>query len=262
VRRRPDIANDPATEQDRPERARRAAMPWVTVAAGAGAVTLVVAVAGMVGAATGGGTAVVVEGVTVDGSAGAENGLPDVTPRPGTPRPQVTRVPPPEVAEQDTATGTTTPVRPPSASAPAAPSGPPAAAAPEPEPAPSTPSPAPSPTTPAPTTEPSQESVTWVQERLRAHGATLEVTGTMDDATVAALRAFQRAHDLVGDGAVTVATTQALAASPEPVEDGSPGGTTPPEPSPRPTTDRPTTTAPGATSSDLDVVAPTLDPTS
>ena len=31
---------------------RRAATPWVTVAAGAGAVTLVVAVAGMVGAAT------------------------------------------------------------------------------------------------------------------------------------------------------------------------------------------------------------------
>lgn len=249
MRRRPGTADEPVAEQARAGLPHRAAMPWVTVAAGAGAVTLVLAAAGMVGAATGGGEAVVVEGVTADGSSGVESGLPDVTPRPDTPRPEVTRVPPPDDADSGT-----TPSRPPASSAPVAPTGPPTTTAPETAPDPTTtPSPttpAPSPTTPAPTTDPEQESVSWVQERLRAHGATIEVTGTLDDATVAALRAFQQAHGLTADGSVTAATAEALAVAPGSGDDGSAGGTTPAEPTPTPSTDRPSTGTPGSTTGD------------
>ncbi|MFE6234566.1 peptidoglycan-binding protein [Cellulosimicrobium sp. NPDC057862] len=244
---------------------RRAATPWVTVAAGAGAVTLVVAVAGMVGAATGGGEALVV-GASADGGTTVEDGVPAVTPRPDVPRPEVTRIPPPAAdpadgagpattqAPRPSAGGTDTPL----ASADPAPTTEPSAAA------PSGTAPEPAPTTPAPTTEPDAASVSWVQERLRVHGADVAVTGTLDEATRAALRAFQEANGLPGDGAVTAATAEALAAAPEGggEESTDPGGTTPTEPAPPSPTDRPSGAVPGPTPSTGDQAEATLAPAS
>ena len=90
MRRRHDRSGPAERDRTAPLQrpARRTATPWVTVAAGAGAVTLVVAVAGMVGAATGGGEAVVVGGVSAEGGANGEDTVPAVTPRPDTPRPE------------------------------------------------------------------------------------------------------------------------------------------------------------------------------
>jgi hypothetical protein len=233
---------------------RRAATPWVTVAAGAGAVTLVVAVAGMVGAATGGGEAVVV-GASADGGTAVEDGVPAVTPRPDAPRPEVTRIPPPDHTHDpaDGADPATTPVPRRSAGGTDAPP-PSAAPAPttEPSAAPSGTAPEPAPTTPAPTTQPDEASVSWVQERLRVHGADVAVTGTLDEATRAALRAFQEANGLPGDGAVTAATAEALAAAPEGGDEEStdPGGTAPTEPAPPSSTDRPSGTVPGPSTGD------------
>ncbi|UKJ63561.1 peptidoglycan-binding protein [Cellulosimicrobium cellulans] len=247
---------------------RRAATPWVTVAAGAGAVTLVVAVAGMVGAATGGGEAVVV-GVSAGAGNAVEDGVPVVTPRPDAPRPEVTRIPPPDHTHDpaDGADPASTPAPRPSAGGTDAPP-PSAEPAPTTEPpaAPSGTAPEPAPTTPAPTTEPDEASVTWVQERLRVHGADVAVTGTLDEATRAALRAFQEANGLPGDGAgaVTAATAEALAAAPEGggEESTDPGGTAPTEPAPPSSTDRPSGTVPGPTPSTADQVEATLAPVS
>lgn len=243
--------------------ARRAATPWVTVAAGAGAVTLVVAVAGMVGAATGGGEAVVV-GASADGGTAVEDGVPAVTPRPDAPRPEVTRIPPPAADPADGAGPATTPAprpsaggtdTPPASADPAQTTEPSAAA-------PSGTAPEPAPTTTAPTTEPDEASVSWVQERLRVHGADVAVTGTPDEATRAALRAFQEANGLPGDGAVTRATAEALAAAPEGDDEEStdPGGTAPTEPAPP--SDRPSGTVPGPTPSTGDQAEATLAPAS
>lgn len=246
---------------------RRAATPWVTVAAGAGAVTLVVAVAGMVGAATGGGEAVVV-GASADGGTAVEDGVPAVTPRPDAPRPEVTRIPPPDHTHDraDGADPATTPAPRPSAGGTDAP---PSSADPapttEPSAAPSGTPPEPAPTTPAPTTEPDEAAVSWVQERLRVHGADVAVTGTLDEATRAALRAFQEAHGLPGDGgAVTAATAEALAAALEGGDEEStdPGGTDPTEPAPPSSTDRPSGTVPGPTPSTGDQAGATLAPAS
>uniref|UniRef100_UPI00259AA889 hypothetical protein n=1 Tax=uncultured Cellulosimicrobium sp. TaxID=307826 RepID=UPI00259AA889 len=78
MRRRHDRSGPAERDRTAPLQrpARRTATPWVTVAAGAGAVTLVVAVAGMVGAATGGGEAVVVGGVSAEGGANGEDTVP------------------------------------------------------------------------------------------------------------------------------------------------------------------------------------------
>ncbi len=252
MRRRHDSSGTPEGRSVAPPpAAHRTATPWVTVAAGAGAVTLVVAVAGMVGAATGGGEAVVV-GASADAGTAVEDGVPAVTPRPDASRPEVTRIPPPDHAH-DPAEGTDAGAAP----APRPSSGgtgtPPASAGPgaepttSPSPTPGTTAPEPAPTTPAPTADPA--SVSWVQERLRVHGADIEVTGTMDDATGAALRAFQQAHGLPGDGTVTAATAEALAAAPsdEDEEPTDPGGAAPTEPAPPSPTDTPSATVPGAT---------------
>ncbi|QJW37969.1 peptidoglycan-binding domain-containing protein [Cellulosimicrobium protaetiae] len=256
MRRRHDRTDAPASDVPAPlpRAGSRAATPWVTVAAGAGAVTLVVAVAGMVGAATGVGESVVV-GVSADGGALVEDGVPAVTPRPEAPRPEVTRIPPPDRAgATDDPAGTDPEPEPPTGTGgepPASASGPdPAPTTTEPATAPTTPAPAVTPAEPAPTSDPDPASVTWVQERLRVHGADVEVTGTLDDATVAALRAFQQAHGLAGDGAVTAATAEALAAAPGTGSEEStdPGGTSPAEPTPTPSTDRPSTVAPGQSS--------------
>ncbi|MDF9875303.1 peptidoglycan-binding domain-containing protein [Cellulosimicrobium cellulans] len=245
---------------------RRAATPWVTVAAGAGAVTLVVAVAGMVGAATGGGEAVFV-GASADGGNAVEDGVPVVTPRPDTPHPQVTRIPPPTDPDPgDGADPVTTPAPRPSSGGTDAP---PSVADPvpttEPSAAPSGTAPEPAPTSPAPTPEPDEASVSWVQERLRVHGADVAVTGTLDEATRAALRAFQEANGLPADGAVTAATAEALAAAPEgggDEESTDPGGTAPTEPAPPSSTDRPSGTVPGPTPSTGDQAEATLAPAS
>ena len=252
MRRRHDSSGTPDGGRVTPPRdAHRAATPWVTVAAGAGAVTLVVAVAGMVGAATGGGEAVVV-GASADAGNAVEDGVPAVTPRPDAPRPEVTRIPPPDHAHDpaDGADPATTPAPRPS---PGGTGTPPTVADPGPAPttepsaAPGTAAPEPTPTTPAPTADPA--SVTWVQERLRVHGADVAVTGTLDDATRAALRAFQQAHGLPGDGAVTAATAEALAAAPAGGGEAptDPGGTAPTEPAPPSPTDKPSAGVPGAT---------------
>jgi hypothetical protein len=264
VRRRSDPLAEPT---DRPTTGRsraattghRSSLPWVSVVAGAGAVTLVVAVAGMVGAVTGGGEAVVVSGNATEGLAETESGVPSVTPRRDEPRPTVTRIPPPgttaDGTEDDRATdeadggGAAAPVPGPAA-APSVPSAPPTVApAPAAPSSPTTPAPDPSPTD-EPTDDTDEESVTWVQERLLAHGATVDVTGVLDEATVAALRAFQESHGLTVTGSVTAETGAALAAAPgsggeESGED--PGGTVPVEPTPSPTPDQPSV-APGSTS--------------
>jgi peptidoglycan hydrolase-like protein with peptidoglycan-binding domain len=238
----------------------RAATPWVSVAAGAGAVTLVVAVAGMVGAATGGGEAVVV-GASADGGTTVEDGVPAVTPRPDEPHPEVTRIPPP--APTDPADGTdpaTTPAPRPSSGGTDTP---PSAAGPAPTTQPSA-APEPAPTTPAPAAEPDTASVSWVQERLRAHGADVEVTGALDEATRDALRAFQEANGLPVDGAVSAATAEALAAAPEGGDEEStdPGGTAPTAPAPPSSTDRPSGAVPGPTPSTGEQAEATLAPAS
>lgn len=267
MRRRHDRSGPAERDRTAPLQrpARRTATPWVTVAAGAGAVTLVVAVAGMVGAATGGGEAVVVGGVSAEGGANGEDTVPAVTPRPDTPRPEVTRIPPPDAADGTSDDARPAPSPRPSASgqgeqaAPGAPSPTtepaPAPTASEPTPAPTEPAP-----TPSPTTDPGTGSVSWVQERLRVHGADVAVTGTMDDATRTALRSFQKAHGLTPDGTVTAATAEALRAAPPDAEDPTgPGPTPPAEPAPTPSTDRPSVAVPGPSSS-ADEPAPTLAP--
>ncbi|KON74824.1 hypothetical protein M768_02495 [Cellulosimicrobium cellulans F16] len=268
MRRRHGLTGSPEDGRVAPTTSveRRAATPWVTVAAGAGAVTLVVAVAGMVGAATGGGEAVVV-GASADGGTAVEDGVPAVTPRPDAPRPEVTRIPPPDQTHDpaDGADPATTPAPRPSVDETDAP---PSSADPapttEPSAAPSGTAPEPAPTTPAPTTELDAASVSWVQERLRVHGADVAVTGTLDEATRAALRAFQEANGLPGDGAVTAATAEALAAAPDggDEESADPGGTAPTEPAPPSATDRPSGTVPGPTPSTEDEAEATLAPTS
>ncbi|MFF2269211.1 peptidoglycan-binding protein [Cellulosimicrobium cellulans] len=268
MRRRHGSTGSPEDDRVAPTRSveRRATTPWVTVAAGAGAVTLVVAVAGMVGAATGGGEALVV-GASADGGTAVEDGVPAVTPRPDVPRPEVTRIPPPDHTHDPADGGdpATTPAPRPSAEGPdAPPSSADAAPTTEPSAAPSGTAPQPTPTTPAPTTEPDAASVSWVQERLRVHGADVAVTGTLDEATRAALRAFQEANGLPGDGAVTAATAEALADAPESGDEEStdPGGTAPTEPAPPSSTDRPSGAVPGPTPSTGDQAEATLAPAS
>lgn|GEM_PF-1636708 len=217
-------------------RASRAALPWGAVVAGAGAVTLVVAAAGMVGAATGGSPSVVVPGSAAEGWDDVPT--PDVVPGPDEPRPVVTRIPPPEPQEEP--------------GGPAAAPTPPADGADDPATASPTTDPDPEPSgtaTSTPTAEPSgtpttsdstedpdaSADATWVQERLRVHGATVEVTGTMDDATVAAVRAFQAAQGLTVDGRVGEATRTALAADPEEPDEEGTGPTDPPTPTAPPT---------------------------
>ena len=84
----------------------RSSLPWVSVASGAVAVTLVVAAAGMVGAATGG-AETVVSGTTAEGLSETESGVPVVTPRQDGPRPTVTRLPPPGTTTDRSASTTT-----------------------------------------------------------------------------------------------------------------------------------------------------------
>jgi hypothetical protein len=223
-------------------------------------VTLVVAVAGMVGAATGGGEAVVVTGSTAEGLAETETGVPAVTPRQDAPRPTVTRIPAPGTTTDrperdettDEADGGAAAAPAPGPSAPSAPSAPGTAA-----PAPST-----SPTTPVPdpTQAPTGDAdATWVQERLVVHGATVDVTGVLDDSTVAALRAFQEAHGLAVTGSVTAEVAAALAAAPDGDGEESgegPGGPAEPTPTTPPTPDQPSV-APGSTGT----TTPTADAT-
>lgn len=266
MRRRHDRTSSTASDRVAPP-ASRASTPWVSVAAGAGAVTLVVAVAGMVGAATGGGEAVVVADVE-GGGAVVEAGVPAVTPRPDEPRPEVTRIPPPDERTDDAADDERpAPAPRPSSGAttgpdaePTAPRGSGAAPSPTTPAAPTTEAPAPQPTDEAPAEEPDPVSVSWVQERLRAHGAGVEVTGTWDDATVAALRAFQQEHGLSGDGSVTAATAEALAAAPGSV--GGAGESGPAEPTPTPSDDRTAGTSPRPTPSGSEPAGETTAPTS
>lgn len=72
-----------------------------------------------------------------------------------------------------------------------------------------------------------------LQERLTQLGFEVEVTGTYDQPTVAAVRSFQAQHGLAPDGVVGPSTEAALAApepagSAEPVEPGDPGVASPP----------------------------------
>jgi peptidoglycan hydrolase-like protein with peptidoglycan-binding domain len=262
VPRRPgptDHLSDHASEQDptvgadrrrparaaRGGRAQRSSLPWGAVVAGAGAVTLVVAAAGMVGAATGGPPAVVVPGATSGGVTEREPGSPVVIPRADEPRPTVTRIPPRDDRDEvrDPGARQTTP------STPSAEPEPGTRVA-EPAPQPSVdeaprPSASPSPTTsptrePAPAEETATRDARWVQERLRAHGATVELTGELDEVTVAALRAFQTSVGLPAGGTVDAATLEALAAAPQDAagDDGAagqPGGDPTERPSPSPT---------------------------
>lgn len=263
----PQSAQDPTGGHDRlgPAHAARGArsaqrsLPWGAVVAGAGAVTLVVAAAGMVGAATGGPPAVVVPGATSGGQHGGEPGSPVVIPRADEPRPTVTRIPPREdgddpAAPQERRGGGT---------APSAPSDEPSPGDVVAQPAPQQPAdetpepgagPSPSPTTsptrePAPTAEPGTVDARWVQQRLRAHGATVELTGQLDEATVAALKAFQTSAGLAAGGTVDAATREALAAEPAPETGagggggGRPGG----DPTPAPTGTAPPTLGPSGT---------------
>jgi GH25 family lysozyme M1 (1,4-beta-N-acetylmuramidase) len=46
------------------------------------------------------------------------------------------------------------------------------------------------------------DGVRWVQQRLNAHGASLQVDGIFGKQTDAAVRAFQKSHDLDADGIV------------------------------------------------------------
>ncbi|MCB7135110.1 peptidoglycan-binding domain-containing protein [Cellulosimicrobium marinum] len=226
--------------------ARPSALPWGAVVAGAGAVTLVVTAAGMVGAATGGPLPAVVTGDhAAEWQAGGD---PTVLPRPDEPRPVVTRIPPPAAVDlpvdrQDDVEDSSADDAP----APGA-SEPPVVAEPEQPPsstptdeASPTPRPTPTPTPDEPTTAPGVLQVTWLQERLRAHGADVAVTGSMDDATRAALSAFREAHGLVapeGD-ALDDATRAALAGDPTDAEGGD-ETTAAPDPVPPPSTSEPT----------------------
>ncbi|WP_435738264.1 peptidoglycan-binding domain-containing protein [Cellulosimicrobium sp. PMB13] len=250
---RPDATGTRVASRRAAPRGTRAALPWGAVVAGAGAVTIVVAAAGMVGAATGGSPPVVVPAsASEDWDAGSD---PAVVPRPDEPRPVVTRIPPPEPVDEEPAprpSSTTdrpaeTPAVPPVAEPAPAPTGS----------APTTPTPAATPTpSPDPTAEPDAPTATWVQERLRVHGLDVEVTGTLDDATVAALRVFQEARGLTADGRVGTQTRAALAAAPQ--ESGG-GEETSPPPTTEPT--EPTTptepTSPGSTT-DGEGAAPSL----
>ncbi|MBD5785144.1 peptidoglycan-binding protein [Cellulosimicrobium terreum] len=231
----------------------------MSVVAGAGVVVLAVSAAGMVGAATGGGRAVDVPHTTAEGWIDPDSGIAHVEPR--QPTVEVTRVPPPGVDELPVPDPVTTAPDDGSTDVPSADPAPSPSDDPQTDEAPAAdPSPAESeqPTEPATdetddpasggtdTEEPdaSEESdapsAAWVQARLRLHGADLDDTGEVDDATVAALREFQRSHDLPVDGTLTAATIEALSGDPaEPVDP--PTGeavrpTAPPTPEPTATT--------------------------
>ena len=72
-----------------------------------------------------------------------------------------------------------------------------------------TPPPAPAPTMPANLT-PAQQRVANVQMALNANGAQLDVDGKMGSQTRAALKAYQRAHNLRPTGTPDAATMRAL----------------------------------------------------